>query len=106
MRPVRWMVCWAVKECCCQYSVPGRAERLCGGCPRPLKHLSGAWEGCRPQGEESTSGVCGRAGSSHRGTVTELEFLLSVQMGNWILLFFYNAGAEGQDTFHTVGQQS
>lgn len=30
-----------------------------------------------------------------RGTVTELEFLLTVQMGDWLLLFFYNAGTDG-----------
>lgn len=46
--------------------------------------------------------MCGGAGSSHRGTVTELEFLLSVQMGDWLFLFFYNAEAVGSDVFHTA----
>lgn len=50
--------------------------------------------------------MCGKAGSSHRGTVTELEFLLSVQMGDWLFLVFYDAGAEGLDVFCTAGERS
>lgn len=45
-------------------------------------------------------------GSRQRGTGEELGFLLGVQPGGWVFLFFRNDGAGGREVVVTGGELS